>query len=418
MFCFSGNGMFQPKLTHMRNVSLLLPFTGLLILVMACRKNNSGQEPTTITEEEKLPTVIADKVKDITTSAASFFGKITNNGGAITDRGICWGKETNPTGNKTSATAYRSGGQFEVSIKELTPNTTYYVRGYATNSKGTAYTSDVQFTTTQVPGAELFTDTMFAAGANTLFVAGKMVDAKGITQKETGICISKHADPTINDTKVAASGSVQTFFLRINGLEPATEYYIRSYATNIHGSTFYGQNVKVSTIQKGNVTYTLAQNPNPTDEEKAAYARIKAAFDEAVAYYNDFTSITKTLNVNYVPGVPTADANINGTIRVGANTGYQRTGTALHEIAHAVGVGQHTFWTGTLIKNGVYQGRYATSILRFMTRTPAEILKGDNLHFWPYGINGANEDNGQEMLYITNVLIMQGMKKDGLPSSY
>ncbi|WP_153825482.1 hypothetical protein [Niastella caeni] len=53
-----------------------------------------------------------------------------------------------------------------------------------------------------------------------------------------------------------------------------------------------------------------------------------------------------------------------------------------------------------------------------MTRTPAEALKGDNLHFWPYGINGAHEDNGQEMLYITNVLIMQGMKKDGLPSSY
>lgn len=401
----------------MKNALLLFPFAGLLVFVMACRKNNSGQEPTTTTAEEKLPTVIADKVSDITSSTANFFGKITNKGGDITDRGIFWGKEANPAGNKISATTYSSGGDFQVALKELTPNTTYYVRGFATNSKGTAYTSDVQFTTSQVAGAELFTDTMFAAGATTLFVAGKVVDAKGISQKETGICISKNADPTINDTKVATAGSGQTFFLRINGLEPATEYYIRSYATNIYGSTFYGQNVKVSTIQKGNVTYTLAQNPNPTDEEKAAYARIKAAFDEAVAYYNNFTSITKILNVNYVPGVPTADAHINGTIRVGSNTGYQRTGTALHEIAHAVGVGQHAFWTGTLIKNGVYQGVFANNILRFMTRTPGEALKGDNLHFWPYGINGANEDNGQEMLYITNVLIMQGMKKDGLPSS-
>ncbi len=402
----------------MKNALLLFPFAGLLVFVMACRKNNSSQEPTTTTAEEKLPTVIADKVSDITSSTANFFGKITNKGGDITDRGIFWGKEANPAGNKISATTYSSGGDFQVALKELTPNTTYYVRGFATNSKGTAYTSDVQFTTSQVAGAELFTDTMFAAGATTLFVAGKVVDAKGISQKETGVCISKNADPTINDTKVATTGSVQTFFLRINGLEPATEYYIRSYATNIYGSTFYGQNVKVSTIQKGNVTYTLAQNPNPTDEEKAAYARIKVAFDEAVAYYNNFTSITKILNVNYVPGVPTADAHINGTIRVGSNTGYQRTGTALHEIAHAVGVGQHAFWTGTLIKNGVYQGVFANNILRFMTRTPGEALKGDNLHFWPYGINGANEDNGQEMLYITNVLIMQGMKKDGLPGSY
>lgn len=403
----------------MKRVLLLFPVTGLLLLLMACRKNNSGTEATTGTFEEMLPTVIADSVGEVTTSAVSFFCKITNKGGTITDRGIYWGKEANPTGNRISSTTYRSGGEFQVSIKDLTPNTTYYLRGYATNSKGTAYTSDVQFTTNQVPAVELFTDTMFAAGASTLFVAGRLIDAKGVTQTETGICISKNANPSINDIKVAASGSnVQSFFLRINGLEPATEYYIRSYSTNIHGSTFYGQNVKVSTIQKGNVTYTLAQNPNATNDEKAAYARIKTAFDEAVAYYNNFTSITKTLNVNYVPGVPTADANINGTIRVGTNTGYQRTGTALHEIAHAVGVGQHTFWTGTLIKGGVYQGVFANKMLRFMTRNSSESLKGDPLHFWPYGINGANEDNGQEMLYITNVLIMQGMKKDGLPSSY
>jgi hypothetical protein len=403
----------------MKKVLLLFPITGLLILLIACNKSNSGTETTTVTTEEKLPVVIADSVGEITASAASFFGKITNKGGTITDRGIYWGKEANPAGNKISATTYSSGGEFQVSIKELTPNSTYYVRGYATNSKGTAYTKDVQFTTNQVSNVDLFTDTMFAAGATTMFVAGKLVDAKGIVQKETGTCISKNINPSINDTKVAASGSnVQSFFLRINGLEPATEYYIRSYSTNIYGSTSYGLNVKVSTIQKGNVTYTLAQNPNPTDEEKAAYARIKAAFDEAVSYYNNFTSITKVLNVNYVPGVPTADANINGTIRVGSNTGYQRTGTALHEMAHAVGVGQHTFWTSTLIKNGVYQGGFANRLLQFMTRNPAEYLKGDNLHFWPYGINGANEDSGQEMLYITNVLIMQGMKKDGLPSSY
>jgi len=403
----------------MKRVLLLFPLAGVLLLLMACSKNNNGTNTTTETTEITLPALIADSVGDITMSAASFFGKIiSKGGGAISDRGIYYGKVANPVENKISAPTYRSGGEFEVAIKALEPNTTYYVRGYATNSKGISYTSDVQFVTTQVPKVDLFTDTMFAAGANTLFVAGGLTDAKGITQKETGICISKNTNPTINDTKVAVSdGNVKSFFLRINDLEPATDYYIRSYSTNIYGSTFYGQNVKVSTIQKGNVTYTLAQNPNPTDDEKAAYARIKTAFDEAVAYYNNFTSITKTLTVSYVPGVPTADASINGNIRVGSNTGYQRTGTALHEMAHSVGVGQHAFWTGTLIKGGVYQGEFANKMLRFMTRNPSEFLKGDQLHFWPYGINGANEDTGQDMLYITNVMVVQGMKKDGLPSS-
>jgi hypothetical protein len=403
----------------MKRVLFLFPPAGVLLLLMACSKNNNSTDTPTETTEVTLPTLIADSVGDITMSSARFFCKIiSNGGGAISDRGIYYGKAANPVANKMSATTYRSGGEFEFAIKELEPNTTYYVRGYATNSKGVSYSGDVQFATSQVPKVDLFTDTVFAAGANTLFVAGGVIDAKGITQKETGICISKNSNPTINDTKVAASGgNVQSFFLRINGLEPATEYYIRSYSTNIYGSTFYGQNVKVFTIQKGNVTYTLAQNANPTSEETAAYERIKTAFDAAVAYYNNFTSITKTLKVSYVPSVPTADANINGNIRVGSNTGYQRTGTALHEIAHAVGVGQHTFWTATLIKGGVYQGGFANKMLRFMTRNPAESLKGDNLHFWPYGINGANEDTGQEMLYITNVMVMQGMKKDGLPSS-
>jgi hypothetical protein len=400
---------------------IFLPCMTLLLFMwlLACSKSDNGTNTPPEPVEVKLSTVAGDSVGNITTSTASFFGHVTSNGGgAISDRGIYWGKAANPTQNKTTANIYKSNGQFQTDIKGLEPNATYYVRGYATNSKGTAYTPDVQFNTTGVPVAEMFTDTLFASGATTLFAAGKVIDAKGIGLKETGICISKNTNPTIADTKVAAASSnEQSLFLRINGLEPATEYYIRAYSTNIYGATAYGSNVKVATIQKGKVTYSLAQSANPTDEEKAAYARIKTAFDEAVAYYNNFTSITKTLYVTYNPGVPTADATIAGNIRVGSNAGYQRTGTALHEMAHSVGVGQHSFWTSNLIIGGVYQGVYANKMLRFMTRNPAEALKGDTQHFWPYGINGANEDTGAEMLYLTNVIVVQGMKKDGLPSS-
>lgn len=401
---------------------ILLPCIAvpLFLCVVACSKSSrDSSTDTPPATAVSLPTLVADSTGSITTSTASFFGKITSKGGGtITDRGICWGKTANPTENKTTAISYRSSGEFTAELKTLEPNTTYYVRGYATNSKGTAYTPDVLLNTTGVPVAEMFTDTLFAPGATTLFVAGKVIDARGIGLKETGICLGKNTNPTIADTKVASAGKDQSLFLRINGLEPATAYYIRAYSTNSYGATAYGSNVKVATIPRGNVSYTLAQSPNPTAEESAAYARIKAAFDEAVAYYNNFTSITKTLYVTYNPGVPTADASINGNIRVGSNTGYQRTGTALHEMAHAVGVGQHTFWTSNLIIGGVYQGTEANKLLRFMTRNPTDALKGDTQHFWPYGINGANEDTGAEMLYITNVMVIQGMKKDGLPSSY
>lgn len=401
---------------------LHLPFLAAVSIgcIYACNKKTGGtNDPGTVTPELTVPSVTADSVRNITTAGATFYGNVPSNGGeALADRGVLFGASATPTENKTTATSYLTSGRFTVDLKQLSPNTTYFIRGYATNSKGTAYSKDIQFTTTGVPQAELFTDTIFASGATTLFAAGKVVDTKGIAMREVGICLSKNSNPTTADTKIAATSSNdQHLFLRFSNLEPATTYHIRSYGTNTYGTTVYGADVTVYTIARGNVTYTLNQNANPTDDEKAAYARIKAAFDEAMIYYNNYTSITKHLTVNYNTGVPTADATIAGNIRMGSNQGYQRTGTALHEIAHAVGVGTHHIWN-QLIQGGTYQGYFANRMLRFMSRNPAETVKGDGLHFWPYGINGAHEDNGDEMLYITNMMIVQGMKKDGLPSSY
>src|SRR4051812_14616418 len=99
----------------MKRVFFLFPPVGVLLFLMACSKNNNGTNTTTETTEVTLPTLIADSVGDITMSAASIFCKIINNGGgAISDRGIYYGKMANPVANKISATTYRSGGEFEV----------------------------------------------------------------------------------------------------------------------------------------------------------------------------------------------------------------------------------------------------------------------------------------------------------------
>ena len=88
----------------------------------------------------------------------------------------------------------------------------------------------------------------------------------------------------------------------------------------------------------------------------------------------------------------------------------------MHEMAHTVGVGQHWKWND-LIESGVYQGVEANAILQMMTNNNTATIRGDEIHFWPYGINGAHEDNGNDMTYIIHALLIQGMKKDGLPSN-
>ncbi|GAA0530464.1 hypothetical protein [Chitinophaga japonensis] len=168
-----------------------------------------------------------------------------------------------------------------------------------------------------------------------------------------------------------------------------------------------------ATAAAGNVTYYLVKAGNPTPEQANAYQLIEAAMNEAVDYMNTYTSFTKSITVYYEPSVPTADGNINGTIRFGSNTYYMNTATALHEIAHTVGVGTTSYWRNVLIVNGIYTGVNATQVLRNISGDPAAEIHGDSQHFWPYGLNYPSEATSPED-YVNHCLILEGMKQDGL----
>jgi hypothetical protein len=139
----------------------------------------------------------------------------------------------------------------------------------------------------------------------------------------------------------------------------------------------------------GHVTYTLAKTANPSQTEQSAYDAITCAMEGATAYYNCNTAITKQLNVSYVPSVQTADGNINGSIRFG-NMSDMQCVTAMHEIAHTVGVGQASNW-GSFCMNGTFTGMNATAELRTITGNAMDVLHCDTQHFWPYGLNYVTE---------------------------
>jgi len=86
-----------------------------------------------------------DSVSAITFFSAHCGGKIILDGGTITARGICWSTTSTPTiaNNKTSEGS--GSANFSSVLSDLTFNTTYYVRAYATNSAGTGYGNIVSF---------------------------------------------------------------------------------------------------------------------------------------------------------------------------------------------------------------------------------------------------------------------------------
>jgi len=94
------------------------------------------------------PTLITTSTNYIKTTSTTSGGIITSDGGsAITVSGVCWNTSPNPTTANSKTTDGTGLGRFTSSITDLTANTRYYVRAYATNSVGTSYGNDMFFTT-------------------------------------------------------------------------------------------------------------------------------------------------------------------------------------------------------------------------------------------------------------------------------
>jgi len=88
-------------------------------------------------------------ISNITSNSTSSGGTITSNGGyEITQRGVCWSTNSQPTISNNYTTDGAGIGIFSSSITVLNPNATYYVRAYASNSEGTSYGNELDFTTT------------------------------------------------------------------------------------------------------------------------------------------------------------------------------------------------------------------------------------------------------------------------------
>jgi uncharacterized protein (TIGR02145 family) len=98
-----------------------------------------------------VPVLATVSASNITAIGAVCGGSISSDGGApITARGVCWSTSPNPT-TANSVTNNGSGtGSYTSNLTGLQPNTTYYVRAYATNAVTTAYGNMVQFTTVGV----------------------------------------------------------------------------------------------------------------------------------------------------------------------------------------------------------------------------------------------------------------------------
>ncbi|MFA5840874.1 MAG: CARDB domain-containing protein [Candidatus Paceibacterota bacterium] len=85
-----------------------------------------------------------------TASATGGGNTVSNGGDTVSVAGLVWSLTANPTTSSNSGMTtdgWALGGPWTSNMVGLTPNATYYVRAYATNSVFTSYGADVTFTT-------------------------------------------------------------------------------------------------------------------------------------------------------------------------------------------------------------------------------------------------------------------------------
>jgi hypothetical protein len=225
-------------------------------------------DEVTFTTLPVVPTLTTAAITLITGNSATGGGNVTVGGGAaITARGICFGKNHNPTVSDTKTANGTGTGAFISALTGLKGHTTYYVRAYATNSAGTAYGPEVTFstlvdlpvvTTTAVTG---ITKVAAASGGEVTYDGGGTVTARGLAWGTT-------TNPTVDGTIIDGGSGLGVFVSNLTGLTLFTTYHVRAYATNSAG-TGYGSDVQFTTLANTRIwnipgDYVAASYPGST----------------------------------------------------------------------------------------------------------------------------------------------------------
>ena len=105
-----------------------------------------GEEKIFFTQFD-VPTIQLSSIKDFGLSAFAYINIPDNGGKTVTQRGIVYSTTENPTTLNDKILSGTGIGEFSITITGLTQKTTYFVRAFASNEVGTAYSNQIKLTT-------------------------------------------------------------------------------------------------------------------------------------------------------------------------------------------------------------------------------------------------------------------------------
>jgi uncharacterized protein (TIGR02145 family) len=207
------------------------------LLLFSCKKKHSPPELTTT------------DVTSVTQTSAVSGGWVTNEGGApVLSKGVCWNTLESPTISNNKTTEYGGHGVFVSSINDLSPNTLYHLRAYASNAIGINYGNEVTFRTSQIEPPSVTTAEISSVSETKATTGGSVTSCNGSNVTARGVCWSRVQTPTILCEKTNDGSGAGDFVSNLVDLMPASGYFVRAYATNAAG-TSYGPVIAFNTSQ-------------------------------------------------------------------------------------------------------------------------------------------------------------------------
>ena len=243
----------------------------------------------TTSDLPKLAEVETGEVSEITSKTAVVSGTIVNLGNvsSLTTYGHVWNTRSGPTLKTGSYTDLGECSEATVFTSELTGlkgGTTYYVRAYATNEKGTAYGEEVTFTT-EMASVELGDIIISDVTGRSATVTAELLSEAGHTIVEKGFCYYK--DGT-EDYMFAEAD--KNFTATLTGLESETKYWVSAYVVNSEDKYFWTEHI---------YSFTTLEGPkNPTNGLYAYYIFENNTTNSVIGAPNG-----SSINTSYVDGV-------------------------------------------------------------------------------------------------------------------
>lgn len=224
--------------------------------VRAYAKNSEGisygNEVTFSTGLPSLATLTTSAVVSVKSTTAVSGGNITSDGGSqLIARGVCWSTTPEPTIGDGITVGGTGSGAFISYMTGLSPNNTYYVRAYATNSAGTSYGNEVSFITSNtIPPA--LTTVLVEMTETSVVVGGNITNiGDGVGEiTDRGICWSTAPFPTKDGENLSSGTGLGSFTIDLINLNPGTTYFARAWAVNsTYTDVFYGNQISFMAFQ-------------------------------------------------------------------------------------------------------------------------------------------------------------------------